>query len=562
MMKAERAASSKPASAWIEGLVAFALGAIMLVVTVAPMQAAAQIRPPTQRVVPKVQVPTRIARQMAPARPSLARFLQIYDLSKGDVSKLRNLLVAENVNAKVQRLCYVPGQFQASVVCRSLGEIMIKDMKREGPDQAFLNFGFNDLWEQLGGGAGSGDLLACGGASAGSMTNLRAHSNSGAPAPTGGSKAGVWASPGAASAQSMVDSCRSAQKAGISAGLGSIYVPGSEGYRRAVGNAQTFLSGIGDSCGATVSGRLGQEQISNSDQAVLTGGETATVLSSATNNLVQGVESVAVVGSQCAKGKASCAIAVTNVVTAAVGTAATGDLLSADRNDTLQTASAVGDVVGGVTAFVVEGGLTGAAASTGFATAMPVASAFFAGLAVGGAIEGILDSTLDPLRVGLADALWEAENGPAQERSPIGIHKGTTRPAEDGKPSCEAMAERAARFNAYCSQPGNNWQSYDCMLFVARLNGCADPGVIQPAPGEDFHCSAGATRAQQWQLACQNRAKLGSLLGNPGSANASASQCAPIGVSRTDLDRQLRERVCTRALTDDPNGFCGAAMQR
>lgn len=560
MMKTEWAASSKPASAWIEGLAAFALGAIMLVVTVAPMQAAAQTRPLTQRVVPKVQVPTRIARQMAPARPSLARFLQIYDLSKGDVSRLRNLLVAENVNAKVQRLCYVPGQFQASVVCRSLGEIMIKDMKREAPDQAFLNFGFNDLWEQLGGGAGGGDLLACGGASAGSMTNLRAHSNSGAPASTGGSKAGVWASPGAAPAQSMVDSCRSAQKDGIRAGLGALYVPGSEGYRRAVGNAQTFLSGIGDSCGATVSGRLGQEQISNSGQAVLTGGETATVLSSATNNLVQGVESVAQVGTQCAKGKGSCAIAVTNVVTAAVGMAATGDLLTADRNDTLQTASAWGDVVGGATAFVGE--LGAASASTGFATVMPVASAFFAGLAVGGFLEGQLDSTLDPLRVGLADALWEWENGPAQERSPIGTQKGTMRPAEDGKPSCEAMAARAARFNAYCSQPGNNWQSYDCMLFVARLNGCADPGVIQPAPGEDFHCSAGATRAQKWQLACQNRAKLGSLLGNPGSAGAGASQCAPIGVSRTDLDRQLRERVCTRALTDDPNGFCGAAMQR
>ena len=115
MMKTEWGASSKPASAWIEGLAAFALGATLLAVTVAPMQAAAQIRPLTQRVVPRVQPPTRIARQMAPARPSLARFLQIYDLSKGDVSRLRNLLVAENVNAKVQLLCYVPGQFQASI---------------------------------------------------------------------------------------------------------------------------------------------------------------------------------------------------------------------------------------------------------------------------------------------------------------------------------------------------------------------------------------------------------------------------------------------------------------
>jgi len=523
--------------------------ALTLALGLPVVAAEAQVKPPVQRTLPGMKPVTKLERP-APARPSLARFEQLYVQSKGDVTRLRELLVAERVNAKVQRLCYVPGRFNQPVVCRPLGEIMQKELGRGPADRAFLSFGFNDIWEQMGGDPAGGDLLSCGGASAGAMTNVQPFAS-----PRAAQGKSGWTTPAAPQAQAMTDSCRNAQKASISAGLGALYVPGSEGYRRAVGNAQGFLASVGESCNAPVSGGLGREQISTGGQAKLTGGEAANVVASTTKNIVDGAETAANLGANCAKGKTSCAVAVTGAVTAVVGIAATGDQLTSEQNETLQMASTAGDIVGGVIAF----GTTSASA-TGFATVMPVASAAFAGFALGSVIEQGLDSTLDPLRVNLADAIWEAQYGSSQGTapSPSGIRKGTMRPGEGGKPSCEEMAARAARFNAYCSQPGNNWQSYDCMLFVARLNGCADPGVIRPAPGEDFQCSPRTTMGDEHrlQLACQQSDKLRGLLGNPGTPGGNTGRCEPIGVSRSDLDRRMREGICTRALTDDPNGFC------
>ena len=122
------------------------------------------------------------------------------------------------------------------------------------------------------------------------------------------------------------------------------------------------------------------------------------------------------------------------------------------------------------------------------------------------------------------------------------------------------MGAAAARFNAYCSQPGNDWQSYDCMSYVARLNGCADPGLVQPAPGEDYQCSAPRNDAATQQTACEHHEKLKGLLSRTisGGDTSNAGQCRQAGLDAADLKQRQRAQLCTRVSVNDGGGICSS----
>ena len=51
-------------------------------------------------------------------------------------------------------------------------------------------------------------------------------------------------------------------------------------------------------------------------------------------------------------------------------------------------------------------------------------------------------------------------------------------------------------FKSYCDQ--SQWKAWQCVSFLAKANGCADPRLINPGPeGDDMPCPANA-RVDKW----------------------------------------------------------------
>jgi hypothetical protein len=123
---------------------------------------------------------------------------------------------------------------------------------------------------------------------------------------------------------------------------------------------------------------------------------------------------------------------------------------------------------------------------------------------------------------------------------------------------------RWASFKAYCSQPGNNWQTYDCMLFVARTNGCADPALVNPGPQGDYTCSGDHSAAEAAALACEETAKMRDMftLSSGGTSSGNSCRASLSSGYRFDVEQQLREGMCQRIQTGPDGGANGCPEVR
>jgi hypothetical protein len=547
-----------------------------------PPAAEAQVRPPTQRTTPGIAIQDRARLPTPPRRPSLARWMELYTQHGHDVDSLRAALAAERVRPLVDRICVVSGTHPAQVECEPLQDFLRNVWMRPESDMAFLNLAFNDAWERLGGAPGGGDLLYCGGATDDRFTHVmpRGRGSQGARVVARGTGP---QKPSLAETSAMVDSCRGAQRASASRGLGGLYTPGSEGYRRAVGHAQAFLTGIAQSCDASVPTGFGREQLEwgGGQRRIDTAGDAMATGAGLTATIAQAAHSpadlVACAGAAAGGSKGACAAAVGGLVATGVGAVAQADGLTNEPSEIVQAFGLAADVLGGVLSAVALAGASSAAAAVlpavGVATGVAAAGTAAQRYVLNPIYDRAVDRQTDwyASREPQSAPTPPTSDGAGDGRAPAGARPGTFIPAEDGKPSCKQLAERADRFNAYCSHAGNEWQSYDCMLFVARLNGCADPGVIRPAPGEDYQCTRPESAAEQWQAQCEQTERGRGLIGRPGGVTATASpriatgavrSCGQLARDRFDLDQRMRAQICTRVLTDDPSGYCSGLAGR
>lgn len=541
------------------------------------LAARAQIAPPQgplakPTVDPQLVARLNAARAIPANRPTLSLFVGMLESAGRDRAALRRQVEAAAPVLKVQRICHVFGGYSSRVACVSANEL-VNSLGLSTVDRNLFNMALNDLWERAGGAVSGGDINTCGGRSIRSVTNVTTGpggSSGGMPAAMAtrsGGKAGSVAtqmlSGGAASGK--VAACRSAQTSGMADGLGFRHVPGSPGYRAAVTQAQTFLGSIGSACRESGNGLIAADaaaastgQPADGQSAVGTAGGALSWLAGTTTDLIGAMGAAADVMDGCSSpGKC-----VVGAAGAAIG-------LVADANDLvgntdglaakIKAADTLMDVIGGV----VE--LAGAA--TAGAGAVAVADAVLPGLAVfalattiGEPVGKALANVLDPAYVAINDLAQGVNNvGPPASSPPPSkptAGGGVGLPAEGGR-SCDAMAQRAAAFNAYCSQPGNDWQSYDCMSFVARLNKCADPGLVQPVPGEDFQCSGRRSEAAKRQFACEQQERLRGMLSSGIAGTGSISRCAQLGQQVANLQQRFRQRICTQAQSGDAGSTGG-----
>jgi hypothetical protein len=236
-----------------------------------------------------------------------------------------------------------------------------------------------------------------------------------------------------------------------------------------------------------------------------------------------------------------------------------------------KTVAAVGNaatVADGALAVASAAGST-AAPAAGFAvltdTVLPVLAVFSAAYTIASPLgEAIADARAEAQYYedeGLTPP-WQgaASPRPAPHRSALE----TPAPGPSGfdQPTCAQMQSRWQAFQAYCSQPGNNWQSYDCMLAVARLNGCADPGVVLPVPGEQYtcvpRCVDQACRRQRAQQACELGARQRGLVSQPDPDAAGPGSCSYFMQGALDVEASMQSRLCEHA--SDPSS-CGPHAQ-
>lgn len=497
-------------------------------------------------------------------RPSRDHFVRLVQANRGDAPAMRRAFENADIRLAVRRICKVTGNHPSRVSCVDT-ESVLDQLQLSPSDRQIFRLGLNDFWEASGGAAAGGDLTACGGATADSLTALIPTSG-GSSGPSIGSsgssksgKSGGGQVLTGTAASSKMSACSASQRAGVTGGLG-LYTPGSPGYRAAVGNAQSFLGGIAGSC--RESGNSMVAAPSGSSQPMTAGGALSWV-AGATADLAGAMDDVLKAGAACAGGAGSCAGGVAKaLISAGVSAAADGsELVGAEGTavDIIDGVSTGLDIVSAIVT-VTEAAAAGTAAVAASEVVLPAMVVAAGAVAIGTPIGNAIAGAADPLYVAAADFINGVDTSTTKtdstKPSKPAAGGGASRPTGDGRPSCSEMADRAAAFNAYCSQPGNDWQSYDCMLFVARLNGCADPGLVRPVPGEDFQCSAPRSEAAKQQAACEQRDKLRGMLSSRPSDAGSASKCRAVGTSRANLQQEHRANLCTHVSVDDASGFC------
>lgn len=548
-------------------------------------------------------------------RPTRRLLAGMIVAANGDKGALRRAIENANVTLKVRRLCHVSAGYPGKAVCVNAADI-IAELQRSAADTQLMIMSLNDLWESLSNRPEGGDIDTCAGRSAASVTNIVASVSSGGLAGFGGSlnsnrSVGGLSAPGGlgrgtsstagtiarqtldgGAAANKVSACRSAQRASLGGSMGTRNVPGSPAYREAVARAQTFLTGVADSCsnrsnnGLIAAGSTGTTNPPRNDPPPPPATQppekkpgaaadankaisTAEVVTNVTNDVLQSGSQIL---EHCGTSKFGCGVA---VVTAALGAAASLDLIKAgadgtDPNAPLQEIDLVADIGGAAVEFIIAAGTAGEV--TLMSGLLPAVGAGVFGysitssLGVGQAIAN--SSVVSNVTGALADGLWSLKNSSSSNQPPT-QRPGAGQPREEGM-SCADMAAAAARFNQYCSQPGNDWQSFDCMSYVALLNGCADPGVITPAPGEDYQCrvpnDAPEKQRANLELSCKHRGKIRGWLiqGMEGTAPAGSNlgTCIDTGVSQATFERSFQAEMCKRVSIEDTSGICGGIRSR
>lgn len=551
---------------------------------------------PTAPTVPRSADPRTGAPSMPTTRPSLQLLQQLHAASRTP-DALRRALASTPVTLRVERFCYVTGQHPARAFCTLPLDRLIRDEFGFSPaDKRLVALALNDAWDVLGGGsANGGDLVACGGAAAGSVTDLLPMRRSrpfGAadiptnfdPLPTGPGQSRAGALPGMDSLKTprpspggavesiggadytaLVGACRSQQASRLRAGLGAS-IPGDARWGQAVQSATGAMDAAVAQCREDDRKGLISQPVNPGGGT--TGGPPATTPPSTSPPATTPPEP-----SEPAKKKSlpevlpSVAQSVVGIVSGGVAVAEAGGLGAAGQvvgNCTTPTKCVIGATVGTAGAVLSAAGVVtddeaiAVAGSAVDATGALVSLATIAGGATGAAailpVLGIATGTVGAWKLGKwsadamsgtyarwAEAWWERKHGSGDAQRPAG---------EGGPPNCAEIAARWNHFKAYCSQPGNDWRSYDCMRFVARMNGCVDPGLVNPGPEGDYVCTApcrdAACQAERRRYACEQDEKRRGGISRP-NPDGGALSCAAHFDATLDLESQMRSRMCERA---------------
>jgi hypothetical protein len=507
-------------------------------------------------------------------RPTRRLFLQMIVDTRGDRAAMRAAIENANVLPKVQRICHVFGGYSPKAFCVRAVDA-INQLAVSPGDQQMINMSLNDLWEQLGGAPTGGDLNTCGGRAALSVTNVMAGPSVGVG--TAVLSAGLLGSkrspPGVqsltgANAASKVSGCRNAQLARLGAGLGFSNLPGGAGYQQAVANTQAYLQSAAASCRDSGNSLIAAPGSGGSTGTQSRGlGDALSWVAGATSDLASGMQAAGDAMEGCTS-KAKCAL---SIVSAAVGAVSDANDLTGNNSDTAKVVAAVDtalDIAGA--AVEVAGAVAAGTATVAAADAvLPAIAVGTAAYTVATPVGNAVANAMDPLYVKAADYINGVDDNPAPSGSATSTTptKSTTpsatMPSQLGDSrSCADAAAAMQAFVSYCSQPGNSWQSYDCMSVVARLNGCADPGLVLPAPDQESICVGRASEAQKRQTACAQRQKIRDMLAHPGSGgdrNASLSGCPLLTTTTIQLLDAQRRRVCLAANVDDSSNFCDGA---
>lgn len=257
-------------------------------------------------------------------------------------------------------------------------------------------------------------------------------------------------------------------------------------------------------------------------------------------------------------------------ILAVAGLVAGADQVAADgtatdqTNDAVQAAGTTSTVVSLVVTVATEG-----TAAVAAGTAVAAVGAAAGTLAVVVPVTRWVDE-----KTGFGDAvvnklIERKENSPEYRRQ-YGLDSKRPAPDGSGRLSCDEARAAWERFKAYCSQAGNNWQTYDCAKFVARLNGCADPAVVNPGPEGDYVCRGKPSERERAIAACEEARKKRDMIARPtGEARPSCSETVDQWFSLSANATRMRD-LCTKVDGEDglacpqaaPSGGGGSGAPR
>lgn len=529
-------------------------------------------------------------------RPSAKKFSQMIVAStvptaqgkRIDANLLRSALMRENPQSRLKKACLVAAN--DAVACVDIDQM---GNTLSPADRALLNLGLNDFLDLAGAQAGMDVLAVCGSSSARGLTHVIPMSSSQGSSGNAGKGGGILGGgvsmsqaaqgPGVGGRlqagqgsrpigggvgtgpSSIEDSarsaCRNAQMSKIRGQMGA-FTPGDPGYEAAVSSAVAAMDEASAQCRDSGNGAIANPGRDNASSAADKDQSNARAL-----DKVVGVMSTAAGGADAAL---EVGAAASSEIAKEVGSSkggsygsavvkAAGTLLTALGVVDNETAEAAGTLVDVATtgATVMEAYTTAAVATASAATVLTVVStaavAYGTTRALDQATGGFWSKQAVKAVGWVSDKVWEASNGKSSGGASI--------KNPDSSGGCAEAKKRWEDFEEYCSQPGNNWQSFDCVAFVAKANKCADPRVIQPGPESDFVCVAKKDKNAQLIAVCENQSKLRDRLSIP-SEGRSASCAQKVGAlnDNTDFFSLVEKKICSQA-TADPNSDSGGICQ-
>ncbi|MEJ7811348.1 MAG: hypothetical protein WKG32_13135, partial [Gemmatimonadaceae bacterium] len=595
------------------------------------------------------------------SRPTLRRIHDILTGYRRDRASIVRAFADEHVNLRLRKICYVsPRNVVACMDTREIIDVELAHAADRNVMQMTLNDLMDvldaapgaDVLAACGSASGAGlthllPLVADVGPSparaAGPLGPGGRGGRDGPGGPRGGGQgAQPWLLPGS-QAQPVMSACRAAQRNSVQDGLGA-FTPSDPGYDQAVSTAVAAMDAVVQQC-------------VDEDKSMVTNPGSGGSQAPPTTNNTTGISGGTGDGSRPGAGDSGdkkdpkpsageAFLSVLNIVLGAAETVITavGPLVGAVENPTpaglaATVIGAVGTVAGGtelvtgnetagtlsngaqVTSTlitVVEGAASGSinvavttspellalAGDAGLAIGAeaafcPVVAAGFSGYAAERLANQALGGALDRAAVGVTGTISDFVFDNFTRKNTGGAG-GAQRPRpEGGTPTCADVAAAWQRFKTYCSQAGNGWRTYDCMLFVARMNGCADPGLINPSPEGEYTCAprcsnlgrassgapssrrnasvmrqgsaggiagAGSCGKEQTILQCEIRKRQRDMISTPSPSGSSGPSCREQAEGMASMEALLREHIksewCKRASSDpasgDRNGVCAA----
>ncbi|MEO5571119.1 MAG: hypothetical protein ABIT08_15665 [Bacteroidia bacterium] len=467
----------------------------------------------------------------------------------GNKDSIKKEILALKVTFKTKRIA-------VNLSDNRVGGVLIDELLKgfDLPDQTILRMGLEDMMELAGmsGIKTPETLLACmgGGGMAGgeNITDLVGINISGSGASVSGlhttsngiigsNKGGlnsVYSSFNDSQIKTANNACRSAQVAGLSGGLG-LTPPGSPGYQGAVNAAKGKMENGLTNCDDGINPIAGS------------GGQTSSdIMEEGTDDMIVGADKVLKVVSSVDLGrgaiesgidlaKGNNAKAVWGIVSTTVGI--TGEMSVEELKDVqdgvklIDFGISAGEFVASPNPMTVYGVIVGA-----YGVGEVIADRF-------------TDKWAQKVSDKQADKTFEEANAERirKKNEKNNTPNSSIAPGETGKATCESIRQGWKNFSNYCD--GNGWQTYECARFVAMMNGCADPALVNPGPEGSYSCS-GRSPADM-KAACENQCEQKKKIAQPGEGGNINCGCEGL-FDRAGFNEHMQKVICATSQGGGP----------